>query len=51
MGTLGQIRLVLGPDNFVVLNDGIDDNADVPIPLSTPSAQQSGLKLNVNKQM
>ncbi len=51
VGNLGQIRLVLGPDNFVVLNDGIDDNPDVRIPLSTPSAQQSGLKLNVNQQM
>ncbi len=51
VGNLGQIRLVLGPDNFVVLNDGIDDNVDVRIPLNTPSAQQSGLKLNVNQQM
>ncbi len=51
VGNLGQIRLVLGPDNFVVLNDGIEGNEDVRIPLSTPSAQQSGLKLNVNQQM
>ena len=46
VGNLGQIRLVLGPDNFVVL-DGETERT----PLSTPSAQQSGLKLNVNQQL
>lgn len=40
-GTLSQIRLVLGDSNSVVVN-GIDH------PLSTPSAQQSGLKLNIH---
>lgn len=35
-----QIRLILGDSNSVVLNDG------TVIPLTTPSAQQSGLKLN-----
>ena len=40
-GTLSQIRLVLGDNNSVVVN-GIDH------PLSTPSAQQSGLKLNIH---
>lgn len=46
VGNLGQIRLILGPDNFVVLNGETERT-----PLSTPSAQQSGLKLNVNQQM
>lgn len=40
-GTLSQIRLVLGNNNSVVVN-GVNN------PLSTPSAQQSGLKLNVH---
>ncbi|MGH2644104.1 MAG: DUF4382 domain-containing protein [Chitinophagaceae bacterium] len=35
-----QIRLVLGDSNSVVLNNG------TVVPLKTPSAQQSGLKLN-----
>ncbi len=41
VGELNQIRLVLGDNNSVVI-DGEE------IPLDTPSAQQSGLKLNVN---
>lgn len=40
-GTVSQIRLILGPNNEVVVNG-------VPEPLKTPSAQQSGLKLQVN---
>lgn len=40
-GKLGQIRLILGPDNYVVVS-GVKE------PLKTPSAQQSGLKLKVN---
>lgn len=40
-GTLSQVRLILGPDNSVVV-DGVE------YPLSTPSAEQSGLKLNMN---
>lgn len=43
-GNLGQIRLVLGDDNSVLLK-----GETVPIPLNTPSAQQSGLKLKVNQ--
>ncbi|PRX40807.1 DUF4382 domain-containing protein [Salegentibacter salegens] len=43
-GYLDQIRLVLGPDNAVVI-DGDE------IPMATPSAQQSGLKLNVQKEL
>lgn len=41
-GFLGQIRLILGENNTVV-KDGIT------YPLKTPSAQQSGLKLQVNQ--
>lgn len=40
-GTLSQVRLILGTNNSVKV-DG------VVYPLSTPSAMQSGLKLNVN---
>lgn len=43
-GYLGQIRLVLGDDNTVVVNG--ESQA-----LSTPSAQQSGLKLQVNQEL
>jgi len=42
---LGQVRLVLGDKNTVVLKDGTS------YPLSTPSAQQSGLKLKVNQTL
>lgn len=41
-GNLSQLRLILGTENKVVLNGGQE------IALQTPSAQQSGLKLNVN---
>ncbi|NCI47011.1 DUF4382 domain-containing protein [Sediminibacterium soli] len=40
-GNVGQLRLVLGTNNSVVING-------VAYPLTTPSAQQSGLKLNIN---
>lgn len=43
-GNLGQIRLVLGNNNSVVVNGESQ-------PLSTPSAQQSGLKLQVNQTL
>lgn len=43
-GQLGQIRLVLGNNNTVVINGESQ-------PLSTPSAQQSGLKLQVNQNL
>lgn len=39
-----QIRLILGPNNTVVVNG-------VSHPLSTPSAEQSGLKLQVHKTL
>jgi len=45
-GMLGQIRLLLGSDNAIVLNGTTEE-----IPLSTPSAQQSGLKLKVNQEL
>lgn len=41
-GHISQIRLVLGTDNSLVLNDG------TTVPLTTPSGQQSGIKLNVD---
>ncbi len=40
-GMVSQIRLILGTENSVVIGGEV-------FPLSTPSAQQSGLKLNVN---
>jgi hypothetical protein len=43
-GKIEQIRLVLGPDNYVTV-DG------TKVPLTTPSAQQSGLKLNINQEV
>lgn len=42
---LGQVRLLLGDKNTLVLKDGTIK------PLSTPSAQQSGLKLKVNQTL
>lgn len=41
-GTVSQIRLILGTNNSVT-------SAGVVYPLSTPSAMQSGLKLQVNQ--
>jgi hypothetical protein len=41
-GTIQQMRLILGSNNYVVLNGQ-------NIPLETPSAQQSGLKLNIHQ--
>lgn len=41
-GTISQIRLILGPENSVIVDN-------VSYPLSTPSAQQSGLKLQVHQ--
>lgn len=40
-GRISQVRLVLGTNNSVVIGG-------VLYPLTTPSAQQSGLKLNIN---
>lgn len=41
-GKISQIRLVLGDNNTIEIGD------DEIIPLNTPSAQQSGLKLQIN---
>jgi len=43
-GEITQIRLLLGDDNYLVV-DGEE------IPLTTPSAQQSGLKLQLNQEL
>jgi hypothetical protein len=43
-GSVEQIRLILGPNNTVVVNN-------VSYPLSTPSAEQSGLKLQVHQAL
>ena len=43
-GKISQIRLVLGNNNSVKIN-GVNNS------LSTPSAQQSGLKLNLNAEL
>lgn len=43
-GEISQVRLILGPNNSVVVDS-------VSYPLSTPSAQQSGLKLQVHKTL
>jgi hypothetical protein len=43
-GKLGQIRLLLGDGNSVVIGD-------IKYDLKTPSAQQSGLKLKVNQTL
>jgi hypothetical protein len=40
-GTLEEVRLILGPDNFVQIGGEL-------ISLRTPSAQQSGLKIKLN---
>jgi hypothetical protein len=45
-GELGQIRLLLGDENSIVLKGSTN-----AIPLKTPSAQQSGLKLKVNQTL
>ena len=44
-GAVSQIRLILGNDNQLVLEDG------TTVDLKTPSAQQSGLKLNVDANL
>ena len=44
IGTINQIRLILGDENSVVVNGETH-------PLQTPSAQQSGLKIQVNEEL
>jgi len=41
-GTISQIRLILGTENSVIVDGEVH-------PLSTPSAQQSGLKLQIHQ--
>jgi hypothetical protein len=43
-GTISQIRLILGVNNYIVTSSG------EKISLNTPSAQQSGLKVQVHQQ-
>ncbi len=43
-GTVSQIRLILGSNNSILVDGNI-------YPLSTPSAQQSGLKLNLHQEL
>ena len=43
-GRISQIRLILGPENSVEIDEEI-------YPLETPSAQQSGLKLQLNAEL
>ena len=43
-GKVSQVRLILGPANSVVING-------IGYPLQTPSAQQSGLKLNLHADL
>src|SRR5690554_7316058 len=43
-GDISQIRLILGEENTIVVNGQT-------LPLSTPSAQQSGLKIKVNQSL
>ena len=42
-GMLSQVRLILGPDNSLLIAEDTYD-------LKTPSAQQSGLKLNIHQE-
>lgn len=44
-GTVSQIRLILGNDNYLVLHDG------TKVSLTTPSGQQSGIKLNIHAEL
>lgn len=44
VGELQQVRLILGPENTIMVDSVIH-------PMATPSAQQSGLKINLNRLM
>jgi hypothetical protein len=45
-GTIKQIRLILGEENSLVI-----EGQSESVPLNTPSAQQSGLKVMVNQEV
>ena len=49
-GMLHQIRLILGENNTLVM-EAEGEEAGEPTPLDTPSAMQSGLKLNLNEEL
>jgi len=42
-GTINQIRLILGDNNYIITQH------DIKIPLKTPSAQESGLKVQIHQ--
>lgn len=44
-GTISQIRLILGDNNYIVTDDGTKIN------LKTPSGQESGLKVQVHQEV
>ena len=44
-GTISQIRLILGDNNYIITKDGQKIN------LKTPSGQQSGLKVQVHQEV
>jgi hypothetical protein len=44
-GTISQIRLILGDNNYIITTD------DIKIPLKTPSAQESGLKVQIHQEV
>ncbi len=43
VGNVSQMRLKLGPNNSIMLNDS------TTLPLTVPSGEQSGLKININQ--
>jgi len=45
-GKVSQLRLILGSNNSIVVSGN-----SLPLPLSTPSAQTSGLKFNINADL
>lgn len=45
-GHVSQLRLILGDNNSIQV-----DSTTLPLPLSTPSAQQSGLKFNIDANL
>lgn len=49
VGTLSQMRLVLGDGNTIIIKNANDE--DEEFDLKTPSAQQSGLKLKVDTEI
>jgi hypothetical protein len=44
-GTISQIRLILGDNNYIITNN------NEKIPLKTPSGQESGLKVQVHQEV